>query len=404
MKKFGLLFVAVTTVALTAAINMESNACPFCSAPSLTLTEQVSQSDAVVLVQWLSGKKPTDQEPGFTIYEVMDITRDAKNPIPKGKKIQLSRYRSGTKGDLFILMGTEGKTIDWGSPVEVTDDGYKYMAEAPSPEMETASRLEYFINYLEHSDQLVSNDAYAEFANAPYEDISMISDKLPRTKIRDWVKNADTPGTRLGLYGLLLGLSGDEADAKVMESRITEKSSDFRLGIDGIMSGYLLLKGDKGLDTIDRTKLMVGQLKDKEGNPVEIPFSETYAAMQALRFMWTYGNDRIPKERLRKSMRHLLDRPELADLVIADLARWKDWSIQDRLLKIYDDEAYNVRAIKRAVIRYFYYCSIDVPKDEHGEPIAEKKPAHAISAEKHLKVLEIKDPKMYRDAKRYLLD
>ncbi len=31
-------------------------------------------------------------------------------------------------------------------------------------------------------------------------------------------------------------------------------------------------------------------------------------------------------------MRMLLDRPELADLVIADLARWEDWSVQDKLM------------------------------------------------------------------------
>lgn len=407
MKKFGLLLVVMTATALVSALNMQAYAsylCPFCSAPSLTLTEQVSQSDAVVLVQWVSGKKPTDQEPGVTIYQIMDVTRDLKKPVTKGKKIQLTRYRAGKKGDLFVLMGTEGKTVDWGSPVEVTDASYKYMTDAPSPETETAKRLEYFINYLEHEDQLVSNDAYAEFANAPYEDICMVSDSLPRDKIRGWVADADTPGTRLGLYGLLLGLSGNESDAKIMESRITEASSDFRLGIDGIMSGYLLLKGDKGLDTIDRTKLIGSKVKDADGNMVEVPFSETYSAMQALRFMWTYGNDRISKERLRESMRHLLTRPELADLVIADLARWKDWSIQDRLLKIYDDEAYNIPAIKRAVIRYLYYCSKDVPKDEDGKAIDGPKPPHVISAEKHLKMLEEKDPKMVRDAKRYLLD
>jgi len=401
MKKYGILLVALMSSALFAANEMK--ACPFCSAPSLTLTEQVSQSDAVVLVRWVDAKKPTDQEAGVTIYEVMDITRDPKNPVPKGKKIQLSRYRSGKKGDLFVLMGTEGKSVDWGSPVEVTDASYRYMTEAPSPETATAKRLEYFVNYLENPDQLVSNDAYAEFANAPYEDICLISDKLPKKDLRKWVADPDTPGTRLGLYGLLLGLSGDETDAKIMESKITRVASDFRLGIDGIMSGYLLLKGAKGLDVIDRTKLRRGMIKDKDGKVVEVPFSETYAAMQALRFMWTYGNDRIPKERLRKSMRHLLERPELADLVIADLARWKDWSIQDRLLKIYDDEAYSIPAIKRAIVRYFYYCSTDVPKDKDGKPTGEK-PAHVISAEKHLKTLEAKDPKLFRDAKRYLLD
>ena len=51
--------------------------------------------------------------------------------------------------------------------------------------------------------------------------------------------------------------------------------------------------------------------------------------------MWTYEPDIIPKGRLKESLRLLLDRPELADLVIADLSRWKDWKIMDRLMTIY---------------------------------------------------------------------
>ena len=44
------------------------------------------------------------------------------------------------------------------------------------------------------------------------------------------------------------------------------------------------------------------------------------AAVQAIRF---HGEEerRIPKDRLAASLRNLLDRPALADLVIADLAR-----------------------------------------------------------------------------------
>ncbi|GIS58489.1 MAG: hypothetical protein CM1200mP2_07140 [Planctomycetaceae bacterium] len=103
------------------------------------------------------------------------------------------------------------------------------------------------------------------------------------------------------------------------------------------MSGYLLLVGEKGLPLIEQLKLknqfLVDAngkvLTDKKGRKKLVPFSETYAAMQALRFMWSYADGRIAKPRLGQSMRILLDRPKLADLVIADLARWKDWSIRE---------------------------------------------------------------------------
>jgi hypothetical protein len=201
----------------------------------------------------------------------------------------------------------------------------------------------------------------------------------------------------------MLGLCGEEADAIAMKAKIVEPTKDFRLGIDGVMAGYLLLTGEKGVDLIDRMKLEHTFVVDESGKPVlddkgkkqAMPFSETYAAMQALRFLWTYGDERIPKPRLRKSMRLLLDRSELADLVIADLARWKDWSVQTRLMELYGAKAYDIPSIKRAIVRYMLVSTKDKPKD------AMKDPAHVTTGEKYLAALRLKDPKTVKDAERF---
>ena len=95
-------------------------------------------------------------------------------------------------------------------------------------------------------------------------------------------------------------------------------------------------------------------------------------------------------------MRVLLERPELADLVITDLARWKDWGVQERLMKMYDDEQYNIPSVKRAIVRYFYYCSQDKEED------VELEPEYIVAATENLRVLEEKDPKTVRNAKRFL--
>ena len=349
MKSRLLIVVAVTLLASQVAL-----ACPFCSAPSLTLSEQLTQADAAVLAQWVDGKMPTEKSAGTTTYSIVEVSRGPKD-LKKDDKFTVPRYRAGKKGDLFMLFGTKDKEIDWSSPLEVTETTYQYIVQAPSPESPTTKRLEYFLKFLEYSDQLVSNDAYGEFANAPYEDIVKVKDKMDRAKIAKWITDKETSVTRMGLYGLLLGLCGNNDDAKMMESKIEEQTQDFRLGIDGLISGYLLLTGEPGLDTIDKNKL-----RDKKA-----PFSETYAAMQALRFMWTYGNGRVSKERLRQSMRELLDRPELADLVVADLARWEDWSVQDRLMKLYGQGDYDIPSVKRAIVRYLLTAAkVQPPKVE----------------------------------------
>ena len=389
-------------------------ACPFCSAPSLTLTEQLAGADAAVLVKWVGGTPAKLSDTGMTEFEVVEVVHQPTGgKLEKGAKLSLIRYRTGKAGDLFLLLGTlGGGMLDWGSPLEVTQAGFEYMKLSPKPDKPAAERLAYFLKYLEHPDRMIGDDAFGEFANASYADVVKLAKDLPRDKLRGWLTAKETSAGRLGLYGMMLGLCGTDADAKLMEQKILETTDDFRLGIDGVMGGFLLLTGDKGLNVIDEKKL-----KDKKA-----PFSETYAAMQALRFMWQYGDNRIPAERLRQSMRILLERPELADLVIADLSRMKDWSMQDRLMTMYDEEAYNVPSIKRAIVRYMLACTKDTGEkkkpasetvassgagtpavaDATAEPAAAP-PAHVVHAQKCLATLEEKDPKTVTEAKRFFM-
>ncbi|MDF1745870.1 MAG: hypothetical protein P1V19_19380 [Gimesia sp.] len=352
-------------------------ACPFCSAPSLTLTEQLSQSDVAVLVQWSEAEKGTLEKAGKTVFEIKEIVNQTdKDKLKVGDQITINRHRPGKKGNLFLLLGTKGTSIDWGDPIEVTETSFHYISK----------RLRYFLKFLEYPDQMVSNDAYAEFANAPYEDITPLAKDLPREKLRKWIVDPNTPVTRLGLYGLLLGLCGQESDVAFMEKKINEPTKEFRLGIDGVISGYLLLTGAEGLDKIDKTKFV----------PKNVAFSETYAAMQALRFMWTYGDERISKERLRKSMQLLLDRPELTDLVVADLARWNDWSVQDRLMEMYGTGDYDIPSIKRAIVRYLLVASKGKNKKGIGPDAATTEKAKAL-----LDKLRKEDPKTVKSAERF---
>jgi hypothetical protein len=371
------------------------SACPFCSAPSQTLAEQVAQADGVCLVEWTGGTPANDQDPGKSTYEILQIVKAPKDSIAKGDRVTLARYRAGKKGDLFLLMGTRsgrGNGLDWGSPTEVTESSFNYVAQAPTPEVPASKRLLYFVKFLEFPDQLVSNDAYAEFANAPYKDIAAIANRLPHEKIRQWIVRPETPQPRLGLYGMMLGLCGDNKDAQVLGDKISEKSADFRIGVDGMISGYLLLTGSSGLSHIDDWKF-----KDHKA-----AFSEIYAAMMGLRFMWQYAGGRIPNERLMQSMRILLERPELADLVIADLARWNDWSVQDRLMDIYGKGEYNIPSIKRAIIRYMLTSTQTKPAGApSANSTADVNNQYVERGKRYLEQLRKRDPKTVKEAERF---
>src|SRR5947199_184873 len=77
----------------------------------------------------------------------------------------------------------------------------------------TADVLRHCFDYLEHSDKELAADAYLEFAKATDRDIGAVAPKLSAEKLRGWLKDANTPEQRLGMYAFLLGGCGGDGDA-----------------------------------------------------------------------------------------------------------------------------------------------------------------------------------------------
>ena len=358
---------------------------PICPAPTLSLTEQTERADVVLQAVWKESREGSDEDPGVTVYEISRIVKAPEGLLSVGDKLEIPEFRAGTQGNKFLLTGTKDATIEWGIPQDGTDAALQYIEDLPSPSLNSEQRLPYFLKYLEHENELIASDAYSECASVLYEDILKVRKKIPMQKVRQWIANPHTVSARLHLYGLMLGLSGDRDDAASLLTIINKPTQDFRPELDGIMSGYLMLAGSEGLKILE-----IFKLKNRE-----VPFAETYAAMQALRFLWNHEPDRIPKARLRQSMRTLLDRPILADLVIADLRRWEDWEVIDRLLVMCDEEAYNQPSIKRAIVLYL------LAYQEANDQTPDEPSAHAVKAATALERIQKEDPKLYRQALRF---
>ena len=95
----------------------------------------------------------------------------------------------------------------------------------------------------------------------------------------------------------------------------------------------------------------------------------------------------------------------MVDLIIPDLARWKDWEIAEQLYNMYGKEQYDQRAIKLAIVKFLIHCSMDKPKDAKttkGGGGANELP-HAIKAKELLEKIKERDPKTVRDAKRTII-
>jgi len=157
---------------------------------------------------------------------------------------------------------------------------------------------------------------------------------------------------------VLLGICGKAEDAKLLETMLRSEDPNKRSGLDAMIACYVTLLGDDGLKLVD--ELFLANKKSQ--------YADTYAAIMALRFHGTDGGI-ISKDRVLKSMQLILQRPELADLVIPDLARWEDWSQIDRLVELFKTADEKSSWVRVPVINYLRAC----PKPEATAKLEELK-------------------------------
>jgi hypothetical protein len=150
---------------------------------------------------------------------------------------------------------------------------------------------------------------------------------------------------------MLLGCCGTSEDATAVENLIRNEDRQFRITLDAMASCWLNLTGVDGMPLIEELFL-------KNGNA---DYTDTYGAVMALRFQAQYGG-KVPRERLMVGMRYLLERPQFADLIIPDLARWQDWSVMDKLVQMFK-EAEETSWVRVPIINYLRQCPLPEAKE-----------------------------------------
>ncbi len=327
--------------------------CPFCSAVSQTLRQEMEAMDAVAIAKIVKGSE-TESDAEF---EMTSIIRGDKL-IRVNQKARMNYFGKAPEGTQFLVMGVDPPDLLWSSPLPVSERAIEYVKTIVKLPEDPLKRIEFYHDYLEHSEALLARDAYDEFASAPYDDLKKLKPKLKREKLLEWIEDTSLPPDRKRLYLVLLGISGKAEDAKFLETLLRSEEPNKRAGLDAMIACYVTLLGDDGLKLVD--ELFLANKKSQ--------YADTYAAIMALRFHGTDGGI-ISKDRVLKSMQLILQRPELADLVIPDLARWEDWSQIDRLVELFKTADEKSSWVRVPVINYLRAC----PKPEATAKLEELK-------------------------------
>ena len=175
----------VLAASLLSVTVRQTVACEGCGTPSTTFSDQYATADAVLLVAWKSAEKASGKGLGTTTWEVVQAPKSPNAKFGKGRKLVLPGFLNGKPGDLSLLMGrrSQGELLDWSFPLEITEAGFKFIADAPPRDAPAEKRLGYYVKFLEHDDPAVALDAYQEFVNAPFGDMLKVVELFPRESL-----------------------------------------------------------------------------------------------------------------------------------------------------------------------------------------------------------------------------
>lgn len=332
-------------------------ACPFCASVGLTFTDQMAAKDVVVSAKLLEIPEadPDDDELPRAKFEIEKVFR-GKELVKSGMKFEallVGRYPIGEK---FFVMGVDPPKINWTTPMKASDRVLEYLGKLETLPEKGADRLEFFQDYFEDEESILAFDAYDEFAKAPYEDLKDLKDRMPRERLIELINDEKTSPNRRRLYFTMLGVCGQPSDADMLEELLSSGSRRKMRGLEALIACYLNLKGEAGMEVIQKQFF---ENKDCE-------FTYTMLAMQALRFH-AEETDVIPRDRIIAAARTVLDNEEARDLVIPDLARWEDWSVMEKLVKIFKESDDDNSWIRVPIATYLMACPLPAAKKHLGE-------------------------------------
>jgi hypothetical protein len=363
-KNFFSLFLAMLCLSST----MLQAACPFCAAVSQTLRQEIEAMDGAAIGKLVPDDGKTPAEEGIARFQIVEIIKG--NELLKiGQVVSAPYFGKSTADSRFLLLGVDPPELMWSSPLPVSERAQKYIREMLALPADMTERLKFFQQYFEDSDSVLARDSYDEFANASYEEVKKLKPFMSREKLLGWISNTELSPDRKRLYLTLLGVCGNKEDTALLEELMRSSDPAKRTGMDAMIGCYLTLKGADGLALVEELFL-----KNKK-----CEFADVYAAIMALRFHGTDGGV-IDRSRVVESMHYVLDRPELADLVIPDLARWEDWSQIDRLVELFKKSDENTSWVRVPVINYLRSCPLPAAKEKLAElekidPVAAKRAA-----------------------------
>jgi len=328
--------------ALTAA------ACPFCGPVGESLARRRDTAGWVCIAEAADRARPDATGLLAGAFRVISVLPDTPGRLDGDPPaLVTARVAAPVEGTAILFASTD--TPPRWTAMAADEVLLGHVVTAPAVTQPEDERLAWFAARLEHPEPAIADDAFTEFAAAPYPAVRAAAAALAHRPLAAWVADPATDQRRRGFYGLALGIVVAEARAggrglssAPLRAALEAAGGDFRAGADGLMAGILVADGVEGLDW----------LLERAGDDRPVDQRQLLAA---LRFAAEELPATISPARITAATARLARSPAVAAEAIIDLARAGAWGEVDAVAAWWD-AAPDDPLIRRAVAGYLVAC------------------------------------------------
>jgi hypothetical protein len=307
----------VWVLATIALFEEGSLGCPFCAKMTRTLSDEMREASAVVYAK--AERSTADR----AILHPEVIIRGSASQLPREILLSLAPNRTPPSQLFFLQQTPNGWKVNRLDTVSA--EMVRYLQEVwKQRDRSSAERLEYFYTQLDSKDARVSADAYGEFARASYRATQQAAPSYEPDRVRGWINDPRVAPERIGLFGLMLGLSGRNEDFAFLEQTIRQPTGVQINGLDGLLGGLYLLDPKRGEEWI------VSYLTSDDSSTLQ-----RASALAALRFVLSDVPPRDPAKLLHRTLSALKD-DATAGPLIDEFRKAKVWDAGGAILPLYD--------------------------------------------------------------------
>ena len=339
--------IPILTLASTFLPVSEASACPGCSASSRQpFSVELKYADYMLLGTLDAVADPSGEYGKGNTDLTITMVVKGHDSIKDKKVLRIPRYLPPESKKtqyllFFTVLNGQPDPYRW---VKITADSKlaEYLKGVIAVrEKDITARLRFYFDYLESPELDISEDAYSEFSFAEYREVRPVAAQVSPETLRTWLADPNLTRSRYGLYGLLLGHCGKPADAKVLRDLLDDPARAFTSGRDGVLGGYIMLNPTEGWD------YLLNLIRD----PKKL-FESRYAGLHTIRFLKDCRPDVISADKLAEGMKILIEAPDISDMMIDDLRKWRQWDMTPTILALIGKPDFNGPLIKRSVLKF----------------------------------------------------